>query len=100
MLLNKMRVSGVRFNVGSGRSRKSGRGGPRLAPTNVGILDKQAGQAVPSSPRCYYGQILEEAVTTGTFSLRDGLAIIRQHAVQRDAQRLYAASAAMAGNTK
>ena len=39
-------------------------------------------------------------MTTGTFSLRDGLGITRQHAVQRDAQRLYAASAAMAGNTK
>jgi len=82
MLLNKMRVSGARFNVRSGRSRKSGRGGPRLAPTNIGILDKQARQAVPpSGPRRGYGQIFEEAATTATFSLRDGLGITRQHAV-------------------
>ena len=39
-------------------------------------------------------------MTTGTFSLRDELAITRHHAAQQDAQRLYAASAAMAGNTK
>ena len=51
MLLNKMRVSGARFNVGSGQSRKSGRGGPRIAPTNIGILDKQAGQAVRQAVR-------------------------------------------------
>ena len=51
MLLNKMRVSGARFNVRSGRSRKSGRGGPRLAPTNIGILDKQARQAVRQAVR-------------------------------------------------
>ena len=39
-------------------------------------------------------------MTTGTFSLRDGLAITRHHVALQDAQRLYAASAAMAGNTK
>ena len=46
MLLNKMRVSGARFNVEADKAEKSGRDGPRLAPTNIGILDKQAGQAV------------------------------------------------------
>jgi hypothetical protein len=51
MLLNKMRVSGARFDVGSGQSRKSGRDGQRLPPANIGILDKQAGQAVRQAVR-------------------------------------------------